>query len=234
MRKVPPQTGEFYHIYNRGVDKREIFYCHDDFARFIRNMRLVNNESKANKRDFIKREEIKRLQVSETGYPVSETKRLAEHKLLDYISELPRLVEIICYCLMSNHYHLILKQLVEDGISKFMQSLNIAYSNYFNTKYNRTGTLFESKFKSVHLKDDDMLLWTSGYVNGNSQIHKIAKAENYQWCSYQDYLNKRSGTLCNKNIILNQFKDIISYREFVELVIEECQGRKDMQKLIIE
>ncbi len=229
MRKVPSQTGEFYHIYNRGVDKREIFLDDRDFVRFLTSLREFNNESGDAQRDYLKRQLAGK---SDFGYPKSDFN--SAEKLASVLADLPKLVEIICYCLNPNHYHFILKQLEENGISKFMQKLDIGYTKYFNKKNNRTGSLFESKFKSAHLKTDDQLFWTSGYVNGNSEIHKIAKAADYKWCSYPDYLNKRPGTLCNKQIILNQFKDIIRYQEFVGLVIKECQGRKEMQKLILE
>jgi hypothetical protein len=113
-----------------------------------------------------------------------------------------------------------------------MHKLDMGYTKFFNQKYNRTGSLFEGPFEYIHLKSDDQIIWTSGYINGSSEIHKIVKAENYQWCSYPDY--QRQGTLCNKQIILKHFKDIADYQEFVEQVIKEYQIRKEMEKFILE
>jgi len=78
---------------------------------------------------------------------------------------------------MPNHYHLILKQLIDNGISMFMHKLADSYSHYFNKKYERSGSLFEGTYKSIYIKKDSYLFWLSGYINGNSEIHKIAKAE---------------------------------------------------------
>lgn len=71
-------------------------------------------------------------------------------------------------------------------------------------------------------------------MNGNAEIHKIAKAENYKWCSYQDYLGKRNGTLCNKEIILSQFKNTEEYKKYVEMTIKESSKRKNMEEYFIE
>jgi REP element-mobilizing transposase RayT len=221
MRKVQLVIEEYYHVYNQGVDKRNIFMEAGDYVKFLKGMREFNSESKYEQRIFIKKKARKELS--------SEASELSS-----FLASLPKLVDIICYCLNPNHYHFILKQLVEDGIAKFMHKIDLGYTNYFNRKYDRTGALFQGRFKAVHLKTDEYILWISGYVNGNSEIHKIAKAKDYMWCSYLDYLGKRQGTLCNKEIILNQFKDIISYQEFVEGVIKEYQKRKEMQRFILE
>jgi len=144
------------------------------------------------------------------------------------------LVKIICYCLNPNHYHFILRQLVDGGITQFMRKLGTSYAKFFNIKYNRSGYFFQGKFKSKHIDTNEYLLWLSGYVNGNAEIHKIAKAENYKWCSYRDYLGLRKGTLCSKEIILDQFKNTEEYKKYVEMVIKESSGRKDLEEYFIE
>ena len=150
------------------------------------------------------------------------------------LSDFGKLVEIICYCQNPNHYHLILKQLTENGITLFMRKMGTGYTNYFNKKHNRSGSLFQGKFKSVHINTNEYLLWLSGYVNGNAEIHKISEAKDYRWCSYQDFLGKRNGTLCNKEIILSQFKNLAEYKKYVEMTIKESSKRKDMEKYFIE
>ena len=213
MRKIQFITGEYYHIYNRGVDKRDVFLDNYDFIRFIRSLRDFNNNLGDSQRDYIRR--MSTNKKSDFGYPKS-----------DFCP----LVEFIDYCLNPNHYHFILKQLVEGGITLFMRKLGTGYTNYFNTRYHRSGSLFQGTFKSIHIKSNKYLLWLSGYVNGNSEIHKIAKAEKYSWCSYTDYLGRRNGTLCNKSIILDQFKNIKEYKEFTDNVIKEVKEHKDEVK----
>ena len=129
MRKTQFQNEYYYHIYNRGVDKRDIFMDDKDYLRFLRTMRELNNNSTDLQRDYEKRklEKTKRLSL---GYP-----RLS-------LMGTPNLVSFIAYCLNSNHYHFLVKQLVEDGISKFMHKLSTGYTRYFNEKYNRSGSLF--------------------------------------------------------------------------------------------
>ncbi len=226
MRKTEFSNKEYYHIYNRGVDKREVFGGEEDYLRFLTSMREFNNNSSDAQRDYEKRKtekDRKNLKLS-FGYPKLSFKFLS----------MPKMVDIICYCLNPNHYHFILKQLSENGISKFMHKLDTGYTKYFNYKYNRSGSLFQGPFQSIHINTNEYLLWLSGYVNGNAEIHKIGKAENYKWRSYQDYLGKRSGTICNKEIILSQFKDIEEYKKYVEMVIAESRNRKDLEKYFIE
>lgn len=220
MRKTEFSNDEYYHIYNRGVDKREVFSEEKDYLRFLNSMREFNNNSSDAQRDY---EKNKNRKLS-FGYS----------KLSFRFLSLPKLVDIVCYCLNPNHYHFILKQLSENGISKFMHKLDTEYTKYFNNKNNRSGSLFQGPFKAKHIDINKYLLWLSCYVNGNVEIHKIAEAENYNWCSYQDYLGLRNGTLCNKEIILSQFKNAEEYKKYVEMVIRESGNRKDMEKYFIE
>lgn len=144
-------------------------------------------------------------------------------------------VELIAYCLNSNHYHLLMKQIVDKGVSKFMHKLGMGYTKYFNDKNNRSGSLFQGAYKVVPAESTDQLIYLSCYINGNPEIHKIAKAEKYIWSSYQDYLGERNGIMCNKNIILENFKNIQEYKDLVDLVIKESSSRKDeMKKYILE
>lgn len=115
-----------------------------------------------------------------------------------------------------------------------MHKLGTGYPNYFNLKYDHSGHLFQGRFQSKHINTNKYLLWLSGYINGNVEIHKIAEAENYKWCSYSDYLDKRNGTLCNKEIILDQFKNIEEYKKYTKMVIKGSSRRKDMEEYFIE
>ena len=224
MRKTKFANDEYYHIYNRGTDKREIFCNEKDYLRFLVSLREFNNVEPVGSL-YEKNYRDKKIADLEAELPIGSSASKS--------APLP-LIDIIAYCLILNHEHLILKQLVENGISKFMHKLDTGYTKYFNHKYDRSGSLFQGRFKATHIDTNEYLLWLSGYVNGNAEIHKIIKAENYKWCSYQDYLGKRDGTLCNKEIILSQFKNLDEYTNYVNMVIEESSKRKDLEKYFIE
>jgi putative transposase len=139
-------------------------------------------------------------------------------------------VEVVCYCLLPNHFHFILQQRTENGISDFMRKLSTGYTKYFNKKNERSGHLFQGAFKAVAVETDEQLLYLSGYINGNVEIHKIGKAEDWEWGSYKDYIGKRNGATCNKKIILDEFKHIKDYQEYVKIVMRESGQRKEEVK----
>lgn len=213
MEKTQLVNGEYYHIYNRGVAKQNIFCDERDFLRFLTGMKEFNS-------------------IEPVGSLYANAKRKSS-KVSDTYPD--GLVEFICYCVNLNHFHSILKQLVSGGISEFMKRLGGGYANYFNEKYKCSGHLFQGKYQSKHIDNNEYLLWLSGYVNGNSEIHKIAKAEDWKWGSCQDYFGLRNSAFCNKEIILSQFKSIEEYRKYVKMVIEESSRRKEeMKEYILE
>lgn len=143
------------------------------------------------------------------------------------------LVDVVAYCLNPNHFHLLLKENKENGITSFMKKISTGYAMYFNKKYERSGVLFQGRFKSVHIGSNSHLLYASVYVNCNSQIHGIENAEKYPWCSHPEYLG-RSGNVCRNNIIIDQFKDQEEYRIFCEEKIIAMKDKKEMEKIILE
>ncbi|MCK5475343.1 MAG: transposase [Candidatus Pacebacteria bacterium] len=226
MRNIKFENNEYYHIYNRGVDKRDVFCDKEDYLRFLESIRELNNiESTGG---------FYRKYLKDKNEKDSLSRGLASNLEAKPLLKLSFLTEVICYCLNPNHYHFILEQLTNDGVSKFMHKVGTGYSSYFNQKYDRSGSLFQGPFKSIHINNNEYLLWLSGYINGNIEIHKISKAKNYKWCSYLDYLDKRNGTLCNRKIILSQFKDVKEYSKYVDMVIKESGKRKDLEKYFIE
>jgi len=227
MRKTKFQIGEYYHIYNRGVDKRDIFMDKKDYLRFLISMKEFNTTKVI---DSLYR--LNQLKTS-TNIKVAP-KALQNCSALGATSGTP-LIKIIVYTLLPNHYHFILKQLTNGGIAKFMQKVGSGYTEYFNNKYNRSGSLFQGTYKSIRITSDEYLVYLSGYINGNAEIHKIAQAENWQWSSYPDYLSLRNGTLCNKQVILNQFKNIKDYKNYVNIIIKESKQRKnEIKKYLLE
>ena len=221
MRKIKFQTGEYYHIYNRGVDRRGIFECAKDFVRFLRSMREMNNNSGYGQRDYEKRKICKDEKLS-FGYPK-----------LSFVG-MPKLVEVTSYCLNQNHYHFLVKALADNGIEKFMHKLGTGYTKYFNQKYKRSGSLFQGTYKAVHVKQYSYLLKLLVYVNCNYEIHNFGKAENWIWSSYLDSIGERNGILCNFDIILENFKTVGEFKKFCDEVIPEIKINKNLQKYLLE
>jgi len=129
----------------------------------------------------------------------------------DYIYFLKRLrhyknkykIDILSYCFMPNHFHLLTLQLSDQPLSKMMQYLLNGYVMYFNKRYDRKGSLFEEKFRAISIGDEGLLIYLSKYIHLNPLMAGLVfKAEKWPWSSYPDYINIRQGTLCNKILVL--------------------------------
>jgi len=220
MRREKFQNGYYYHIFNRGVDKRVIFLNQQDYIRFLWSLRIFN--------------------TTEAIGSIYEKHHLGlqrgvRHPIGCRTPQRKKLVEFMSYSLLPNHFHLLLKQVHKNGISLFMKKISGGYTNYFNKKYNRSGALFQGAFKSIEVNTDGYLWRLSSYINTNAEIHKISSAEKWVYSSYPDYLNKRNGNLCHKNIILKDFQNIEDYKNFTKEIIQESQEIKDeLKKYFIE
>lgn len=146
-----------------------------------------------------------------------------------------KLVNFICYCINSNHYHFLLEQLAEKGIEKFMQRIGNGYTKYFNGKYKRSGILFQGKYKAIHIDSNEYLLHLSVYINLNDKInplgHPMSKLSKSSW---KEYLQNDKNTFCKKDIILEQFKNSLEYKGFAENSLKDICERKEMEKLLLE
>src|SRR3989344_8274671 len=191
MKKPILAPDEIYHIYNRGVMKRNIFIDRRDWVRFL----------------FI----ILYFQSSETIYNISDyVTNYLRHSMFSVrksrINKITdnRLVKLHAFILLPNHFHLLLEETEEGGISKYMQRISNAYTKYFNTKYKESGHLFQNRFRAVHIEDNEQLLYTSAYIHLNCRDNKKwrGKEDNYFWSSYQDYVNhNRWSNLLNTELI---------------------------------
>lgn len=208
-RKVNFVTGEFYHIYNRGVDKRTIFSDDYDMKRFFQSMEEFNVEKAIGslyENSFLKKDQL--------GGGLG--------------SFASKLVNFVCYCLNPNHYHFVLEQVLDNGIEKFMQRLGTGYTKYFNGKYKRTGSLFQGVFKASHIDSNEYLLHSSVYVNLNDRVHKIG--DDLSVSSWNEYTGKSPNDFCKKDIILGQFNDSNDYKIFAESSLEDILKRKEAEK----
>jgi len=224
MRKINFSNNEYYHIYNRGVDKRDVFLDEGDYFRFLKSMTEFNTNKIDGGlyRKFLRERAVN--EINKVGDQGSASNLEAE--------PLAPLVEFICYCLNPNHYHFILKQLTDEGIVKFMQRLGTSYTMYFNTKNKRNGVLFQGKFKATQVTSFEHLLWLSVYVNTNAQIHGITNnATDYPWCSYPAYLGIKDDNICNKNILLDEVQN---YKTIAEDTAKFMKMKKEMEKFILD
>jgi putative transposase len=130
-----------------------------------------------------------------------------------------RTVELVSFCLMPNHFHLIVKAIDENGIPRYMQRVLNSYTKYINTKYDKTGHMFQGPYKAVYIKDDRQLLYLSAYIHKNPrEIKEWSEAEHeYPWSSYPDFIGQnRFANLIIPDIIDQQFKNKKEYFDFVK------------------
>lgn len=201
-RKEQLATGQVYHIFNRSIADYHIFNNGEEFCRVMDLLKYYQIRNEIKFSDFI---QLK--QVGKDGFD----------KFFDIISkDKEKIVQIIAYCLMPTHLHLIIKQLVEKGISSYMGSVLNSYTHYFNAKHNRKGPLWESKFKNVLVKKDEQLLHLTRYVHLNPVTALLTdKPEQWSFSSYKEYLSPIStkSKICRYSDIL-EIKPS-EYRKFV-------------------
>jgi len=213
MRKDALVEYEYYHVYNRGVEKRDVFLCDRDYLRFLESTKEFNSIKPIY--SLYLHNQLKRKGVIEVG-------------------RLQKLVEIVCYCLNPNHFHFIIKQVEKKGISEFMKRLGGGYTKYFNYHYKRSGVLFQGKFKSARIRTNAHLLYLSAYVNRNYFIHGYGDDSNWKYSSFLDYTKRGKSEICEMGVILNKFKDKKDYREFIQENALYMKQKKEDEKLLLE
>ncbi len=223
MRKTEFVNGEFYHVFNRGTDKRVIFPERYDFQRFFQGMELFNVIDPIG--SIYENSFRKNPQLGNSVSKLTKLKSETKHS--------QKLVKFICYCLNPNHYHFILQQLVDRGIEKFMHRLGVGFTKYFNQKYQRSGVLFQGPFKAIHIDSNEYLLHLSAYVNLNYKVHRLGNSvSKSSWDEYVGMLRENEKGFCERDIILCQFNTIPEYKEFAEDALETIRERKDIEHLL--
>ncbi len=215
MRKEKNVRGEYYHVINRGNNKQTIFKDERDLARFL--FLILYFQSPVGLCN-ISRQVAYFLKNDEFNVSKIATKEITEN----------RNVELIAFVLMPNHFHLILKEHKENGISNYMQRILTSHSKYFNAKNKTTGHLFQGPFKIILIKDDPQLLYLSAYAHNNARELKRwnGREHLFPWSSYQDYVGEnRWGELLKPDIILDQFPNKEKYKSFVQK-----SGAKEISK----
>ena len=206
MRNIKIAPGEYYHIFNRGVNKQLIFHDTADRVRFL----------------FL----ILYFQSPITLFNISYTvKSFIKHSVFNSDIKIKekiikdRFVELTSFCLMPNHFHLMIKEVEENGIARYMQRVLNSYTKYYNTKYQKSGHLFQGPYKIVHVENNDQLLHLSAYIHRNPRELKdwFKKEDIYPWSSYQDLTKKnRFEKLLITDIINGQFENKKEYDKFIK------------------
>lgn len=198
---------EFYHLYNRGTEKRNIFSTKGDYERFLSLLYLCNSTKQIHIADILPR--------GRTSGELWETLREFNRE--------ETLVDICAYCLMPNHFHLLVREKAGTSISRFMQKLMTGYTMYFNKRHERTGALFQSKFKASHVDDDRYLKYLIAYIHLNpvkiieplwkeTGIRNQRSAEkyvqSYPYSSYADWIttSNTKALILNKEVLPDYFQ----------------------------
>lgn len=215
-RKIPLVTNEVYHVINPGISSQPVFLSQKDYLRGLETIFYYQNQNQPLRYSFFLRlSNQRKLQLLE--------RLKAERKFL---------VDIIAYCLMPNHLHLLLKQVKNKGISNFMSNFANSYTRYFNTVRKRIGPLFQGKFKAIRVETDEQLIHLSRYIHLNPYSSSVVKTlnelENYPYSSFPEYLDLIKTDRCDKDIILHNFKDLSAYKKFV---FDQADYQRRLQKI---
>ncbi|TSC56286.1 MAG: hypothetical protein Greene071421_259 [Parcubacteria group bacterium Greene0714_21] len=205
--------GGYYHIYNRGVAKQNIFPTEKDYRTFLYFLKEYllppEHQDLKNPKEIIPRRK-----------PLNCNKQ----------------VHLLAYCLMPNHFHLLIKNLVERGMEKFMRALATSYSGYFNRTYQRVGPLFQGRYKAVLIERDEQFVYVSKYIHQNPKelLAKDGPLCSYPYSSYPNYLGKRKQDWVDTNEIFAFFSQKFPQQEYKVFVEELEEYPKDIASLLLE
>lgn len=227
-----------YHILSRGVDKRKLFLNDEDYLRGIHDLFEFNDTEPVENFGHFFRNQNQYIDVRRRYIETKREKR--KRKLL---------VKIHTFCLMPNHYHLLLSEATENGIPLFMKKFNGGYARYFNEKYERKGTLFEGRYKKVIIKDEAHFVHLPYYIHLNPldliaqewrgrKLNNFKKAMNfldtYRWSSHLDYAGEKNfPSVTQRDFLLGFFEGPKQYRRGITDWLKEL-SIEDMRDLVLE
>lgn len=240
MRKVTFAPNNIYHIYNRGVEKRDVFMDDNDRWRFLQGLFLFNDVNTSSNL-------LWELEKSQKG---ANFKTLKEYFFEGERKSRSPIVKIMADCLMPNHYHLLVEELKENGITKFMHKLGTGYAMYFNKKYNRVGPLFQGPFKAALVDQQPYLEYLLLYINvlnpgqllepnlkeeGVKNKEKVMNfAKSYPWSTHREYLHLRDSIIIDKGLFREVFPDGHTYENFIANVLSEKSKVDAISHLLLE
>jgi putative transposase len=215
IRKTPLHSTYIYHIFNRGINHAPIFINRRDYQRFLDLLdycRFVN-------------------------YPIkfSSFKSLPFERKQEIKSGLKeKSVSFISYCLMPNHFHFVLRQEKDNGISSFVNRFLTSYTKFFNTRHKRSGPLFENRFKAVLVETDEQLVHLVRYIHLNPHssgiVKNLAELLIYPWSSIKEYLNSTTEIkICDlKELVLSRFTNEKDFRKFT---LNQAEYQKNLERI---
>ena len=225
---------ELIHVLNRGVDKRDIFLDDQDYFRAILDIYEFNNQDHAN--TVLYSFNISSLDVGRPKIP-----KVAKQRKV--------LVDILAFCLVPNHYHMLLSPRVENGVTLFMKKFNGGYAKYFNERYHRTGALFQGKYKRIILKNEAHFIHLPYYIHFNpldlimpewrdGKLRNYEKAihflEEYRWSSHLDYAGiKNFPSITNRKLLTDFFNRQNGYKKSIKGWLRELDIGEE-QRFILE
>ena len=242
-RKEQFVNNEIYHVVLRAIDDNVIFKNQDDYYRGIFSLYEFNNINPTTIRDRREARLREKNLQSIVRNSISRDPLSADDKR-------DKLVEVLSFCLMPNHPHLLLRQIRDGGITKFMMKFGAGYGGYFNRKYNRKGHVFQNRFSSTHIKNDEQLKTVFVYIHTNpisliepkwkekgiKDPEKVIKfLENYKWSSYQDYIKKKNfPSVTERGFILKTMGGEQKCKEFVEYWVKYKEKIKKFPEFSLE
>lgn len=213
-RNIPLATGEFYHVFNRGIALQPVFLNKRDYEQAILGLSYYR--------------------FAKPPFKLSRFKSLSLEKKNNVLDSLNKngdsLVKIISFVLMPNHFHLLVQQTEDKGISIFLSKFTNSYTKYFNIKNKRVGDLFQGVFKAVRVETEEQLLHLSRYIHLNPLVSFVVKEKDflsYSWSSLPHFLQEKS-SLCWTEPILSNFSSPNEYKNFI---LDHADYAKELEKI---
>ena len=222
LRKTVFATGETYHVFNRGVNHQPIFIDKRDYPRALEIMSFYRFSKPPLRFSF-----YNRLPLEEKASFWKELEKKNE-----------KIVIPLCFCLMPNHFHFLLRQEKENGISKFLANFQNSFTRYINTRHTRSGHLLQGQFKAVRIETESQFLHTSRYIHLNPYTSYVVKTvdqlKKYPWSSLPQYINNDKDGLCNIDDIASNFSTNQQHLQFILDRKDYQRSLKEIEHLILE
>lgn len=203
IRTTPLVTGEIYHVVNRGVNHQPIFKDKRDYRRALELLTFYQFVKPPIRFSFYNR----------------LTSQLKENLTEALNKKNQKLVTFVAFCFMPNHFHFLVRQEAENGVSKFLANFQNSFTRYFNVRHHRIGHLFQGQFRTVRIGAENQLLHTSRYIHLNPYtsyvVRKVDELESYPWSSFQQYVENNNNGICELTTILQSFSTPNAYPKFV-------------------
>ncbi len=213
-RSVNFRNDYIYHVFNRGVERRNLFLSTRDSERFIMLL------------EYYRFLDIPKSFSHYLNLSIEE-----RQIYYDTIQKLPLTIDILAYCLMPNHFHLLVRQKGDLGIIKAISNIANGYAKYFNAKNKRVGPLFQGPFKAVRIESDEQLLHVSRYIHLNPVVSGIIPEKellSYPWSSLSSYVGKQPSRWVEERTVLSHFKNC---QEYLTFVCDQISFAKELQKI---